>query len=415
MHVLYIHQYFTTRDGVGGTRSYEFARRMVANGHMVTMITGPQGIAHLPEVKGGGLVARFRVDGIDVISINVGYSNYMRLQRRVYSFFKFMAVSAAEAVRVKGVDVVFASTTPLTVGITGRIAQVRHRAPFVFEVRDLWPEYIEDFGISKSRLLLGGMRVLATYLYRKAKHIVVISDPMKARLESLYPFTKGKVTTIPLGSDVETAQEWEECPLPEEARGRFLVAYTGQLGYVGGFYRLMHVAARLKDEGVSFVVAGDGKMRPYLEDLKKELSLDHVHFIGRIPKKQVFGLIRQADLCAITHIFKDEKTGRVFINCTDSLTNKFFDYLAAGRPIIINHDCESAKVMEKHGCGVRIPFDDYDGAAREILRLKESPELLRRMGENGRRLAAEVFDRRKLADRCEGLLTSMLKPGYGSA
>jgi glycosyltransferase involved in cell wall biosynthesis len=402
MNILFIHQYFTTREGTGGTRSYEFARHLVKSGHKVTMLAGAAHLRHVPAVENGGMVVRTKIDGIDVISIRVGYSNYMGYEKRLLSFVKFMVCSTWASLWLKDIDVVYASSTPLTVGIVGWLASAWHRVPFVFEVRDLWPEYIEDFGLTKNRPMLAGMRKVSAFLYKRANRVVAISDSMNKRLQTLYPEARDKVDTIPLGADIDY-DEGGGIKLPELPPGTLKVVFAGTLGYVVAVDRMLMLASKLKDDGVAFLVAGDGKMKPSLLKLKEDLKLDNVHFLGRLNKKQVFGLIKQADLCFISHRYMDE-TGRVYINCMDCLTNKFFDYIACGKPVLINHDSESTSYIEKFRCGVRLPHDDYDAAARAVLRLKRDPALRRSMGENARRLACDRFDRKKMAESCERLL-----------
>jgi glycosyltransferase involved in cell wall biosynthesis len=403
MNILYIHQYFTTRDGDGGTRSYEFSRHLIEKGHNVTMVASTYKLLHMPEMRNGKLINRVNIDGIDVIGIRVGYSNYMGYTRRGLAFLQFMFASLWACLWVKDVDIVYASSTPITVGVVGWLAALKHGKPFVFELRDLWPEYIEDFDLTHNRLVLDCLKYLADFLYRKARQIVVISDSMNRRVQSLYKHARGKVVTIPLGADMVSDYGGEDVPLPGIDKRDFLVVYTGALGFVNAVHWLLRVAEKLKGKGVSFVIAGEGKTRPELEAMKKDMGLDNVHFLGKITKRNVYSLIRKGDACVITNRYKDEN-GRVYIYSEDSLTNKFFDYIAAGKPVLINHESESSKYIERYSIGVKLSFNDYDEAAAEICKLKENPGLARKMGENARRLAFEKFDRTNLAEEWERML-----------
>src|SRR3990172_5744735 len=228
MNVLYIHQYFTTRDGSGGTRSYEFARRLAAHGHGVTVLTGATSV---PEAKGGGRGKRLKIEGMDVIAIRVGYSNYMGHARRAWAFFEFMLSALWEALWLRDIDAVYASSTPLTVGVIGRVAAARHGAAVVFALRGLWPGDIEDFGLSKSRILMGSMRALNRYLYSCAERIVVISDSMNRRVQALYRETRGKVVTIPMGADTGYGGP-ERFDVPRRSPDDFVVCYTRVLPFL---------------------------------------------------------------------------------------------------------------------------------------------------------------------------------------
>ncbi|MBD3176836.1 MAG: glycosyltransferase, partial [Armatimonadia bacterium] len=137
MHILYLHQYFCTPEGSSGTRSYEMARRLVAAGHRVTMVCSAANLGHLDLPAGR---SDLEIDGIHVIALNVAYSNRMSHLERIKAFYRF-AWGARQAGRAaSGVDVVFATSTPLTIAYPGVGASRRHRCPMVFEVRDLWPE-----------------------------------------------------------------------------------------------------------------------------------------------------------------------------------------------------------------------------------------------------------------------------------
>ena len=254
----------------------------------------------------------------------------MSFGRRALAFIEFMLVSIWAVLTLKGIDVVYASSTPLTVGLIGRVAGIKFRVPFIFEVRDLWPEYIEDFKLTGNRPVLGLMRKLSGYLYRKAARIVVISDSMNERLQALYPVAKDKVDTVPLGSDMD----YRVAPgqvLPQLGTDRFIITYTGSLGYVGAVDRLLGIAERLKDKGVLFIIAGEGKKRPELESHKKEKKLDNVIFVGKITKKQVFALIARA-MPAPSHIYsKTVRAGSILTAKTRLQTSSSIIWLQASR------------------------------------------------------------------------------------
>ncbi|MGI6776573.1 MAG: glycosyltransferase [Acetivibrionales bacterium] len=151
MHILYLHQYFTTPWISGGTRSYDFARRWVDKGHKVTVLTSSAFIGGSCSRNSNKGINFIKIDGLDVVVINVTYSQHMPYLRRVMAFLLFMICASVYLLKKNDFDLVFATSTPLTIAIPALVARLRNKVPFIFEVRDLWPEYPADFGIIKNR------------------------------------------------------------------------------------------------------------------------------------------------------------------------------------------------------------------------------------------------------------------------
>ena len=203
MHVLYLHQYFVTRSGVGGTRSYEFARRMVAEGHRVTMVTA----ADPREPWDGWLRRRREVDGIEVVEVRGGYTDYVGGTARGYgsraiAFAGFALASSLAVLTLPRPDVVFATSTPLTIGIPGVVASLRHRRPLVFEVRDLWPEAPIQLGALRNPLLRWAARRFERFVYARSKHVVALSPGMRDGVVAA-GVPADRVTVIPNASDLD--------------------------------------------------------------------------------------------------------------------------------------------------------------------------------------------------------------------
>ncbi len=201
MRILYIHQFFATRESsLGLIRSYEFARRWIAEGHEVTVITSS---SRLPEEFDRKLFAEGVIDGIRVRSVRVRYSNYMGYGRRMWSFALFTIGATFLAATSGKHDVVFATSTPLTVGIPGWVAAALTRTPFVVEVRDLWPEAAIQMGaLKRNGLIARAAKALERFLYRKAKHVIALSPGMADGViaEGVPP---ERVHMIPNSSDLD--------------------------------------------------------------------------------------------------------------------------------------------------------------------------------------------------------------------
>jgi len=392
MRILYIHQFFATRDtALGPIRSYEFARRMVEEGHEVTMITGSTG---LPERFSARLLTTETVDGIDVRCIRVPYSNYMGYVRRILSFLQFTLGATWLALTAGRHDVVFATSTPLTVGIPGWLAAALRRTPFVFEVRDLWPEAPFQMGALKRTGLMGRTaKALERFLYRRARHVVALSPGMaEGVLAEGIPAER--VHMIPNSADLDLFT-----PGPKDADmvsafelgDRFVVGYAGAIGPSNAVEDQVPEAARLLAErgrdDIVFLIAGDGKSVPTLAE--RTAGLPNVRLVGSMAKRDVPRFTRTADM--LMTLFADRP-----ILATNS-PNKFFDALASGRPVLVNSAGWTKDLVEDNECGVYVPFGDGAATADAITRVADDRDLAARMGANARKLAEERFARDDLA------------------
>ncbi len=389
MRILYVHQFFATRESsLGLIRSYEFSRRWVAEGHQVTIITSS---SRLPEEYGRTLFAEGEIDGIRVRSVRVRYSNHMGYGRRMWSFVLFTFGAAWLAATAGKHDVVFATSTPLTVGIPGWFAAAVRRTPFVFEVRDLWPEAAIQMGALKRTGTIARIaKAVERFLYHRSAAIVGLSPGMVAGViaEGIAP---ERVHMIPNCSDLDLFHpgDKDRAFLNEHgvSRDSFVVGYAGAIGPSNAVEDQVPQAAReLLRRGrkdIVFVIAGDGKSLPVLEAATSDLS--NVRLIGSLPKKDVPVLTRSADV--LMTLFAD-----VPILATNS-PNKFFDGLASGRPMIVNSDGWTKDLVEDNECGIYIPAGDGIALAEACVHLASNPEIRDRMGLNARRLAEEQFDR----------------------
>lgn len=411
MRILYIHQYFTTRAGSGGTRSYEFARRWVRAGHQVTMITTANERAGLSTR--GRRISRQDIEGIDLLLIQCPYSNYMSFRRRLVAFFAFMIWATWVGIRYVGqVDVVFATSTPLTVGIPGVLLSWWKRAPFVFEIRDLWPEAPIQLGALRSPLLIALARGLERFLYHVAKHIVTLSPGMYDALAQT-GISKSKLSMIPNCADLDLFQPRGKDPqllAKYNLQGKFVLTYAGAMGIANGLTTLIKTAKLLQERGESdihLLLVGDGKERPHLERLASECQLSNITFLPPVSKLELAKLLSLSDVCLTVF-------ASLPVLETNS-PNKFFDSLALGRPVLINFGGWMRDVLERHNAGIAVPSNDPEELATKIIQLRSQPELLAEMGRNARGLAEREYDRDKLAQQLEEVLSSIVsRYGRGS-
>lgn len=396
MRILYLHQFFATRESsLGLIRSYEFARRWAEQGHEVTMVTSS---SRLPERFSEKLFVDGEVDGIRVRSVRVGYSNYMGYGRRIWSFALFTLGATYLALTAGEHDVVLATSTPLTVGIPGWIAAACRRTPFVFEVRDLWPEAAVQMGAIKRGSAFERLaKRLERFLYRRSAAVIGLSPGMVDGIlaEGIVP---ERVHMIPNCSDLDLFRPGEKDAAflaRYGLEGRFVVGYAGAIGPSNAVEASVPEAARvLKERGrgdIVFVIAGDGRSLPKLRSRIEERGLDNVRLIGPLPKHDVPVLTRSADL--LMTLFAD-----VPILATNS-PNKFFDALASGRPVLVNQPGWTRTLVEEEDVGIAVPAGDGAAMAEAIMALADDPARCARLGRNARRLAEERFGRDEQAGR----------------
>ncbi len=409
MHILYLHQYFVTRKGMTGTRSYEFARHLVNKGHRVTMITS--GLANREfAVPDGKQCAEFETDGIHVVAIAAAYNDPqlgtdMSGWRRMLKFYQFARLAGRIGKGLAKPDVVFATHTPLTIGLAG-LALGRHfDVPFVFEVRDLWPEALVNVGALRNPLAIWWLRRMARKIYAGAKHIVALSPGMKEGIVRT-GVPNEKVTVIPNASDLDLFRPDLDGSAHRERLGlgeRFAALYFGAMGLANGLDYVIEAARILAQRGrddIVLVLHGSGGKRAELENMSREYKLKNLIFSDPVPDKtEMARTVAACQVCMTIYKATKEHTWS---------PNKMFDALAAGKPVLINVPGWLGETIEGNNCGTCVDAHDPCALVDALEELAADPELCRQMGKNARALAEREFARDKLADRLETVLLETL-------
>lgn len=401
MRIVYLHQYFNTPGHAGGTRSYEMARRLVAAGHVVTMVTTSAGLGDDWAPSGGWHM--HNVEGIRVDVLRVPYSNLMPFAERLRAFFRF-ALAASWHIKDINADVVFATSTPLTIILPGLAARLWHRIPLVFEVRDLWPELPIAIGALRNPLAKLAASLLEWVAYHASAYIVALSPGMAAGVIRR-GICASKVTVIPNSCDVDLFDvppengNWIRERL-KLVPGQPLVVYTGTFGLINGVGYLVEVAAAMRTIApeVGFLLVGTGAEVPKVTALAERLGvLNYNLWIWPpIPKAQVPDLLAAATVATSVFIPLEPMW--------NNSANKLFDALAAGKPIAINHGGWQAEILERTGAGIVLPPDDPKSAARKLAAYLHDPLTLNTAGGAALKLAHEVFNRDDMYQRLELLL-----------
>lgn len=395
MRVLYFHQHFSTPKGAAGIRSYEMARRLVARGHQVTMVCGSYGLGETglsaSFAKG---VRRGNVDGIDIVEFDLAYSNADGFVKRAMTFVKF-ALRSVKLALTERYDVVFATTTPLTAGIPGIFARWLRGKPFVFEVRDLWPELPKAMGVIRNPLVLGAMSVLEWASYRSAHRLVGLSPGIVEGI-ARRGVPHERITLVPNGCDLEIfggeVTPWRPGAVKP---GDLLAAFTGTHGIANGLDAVLDAAAVLKRRGrddIRILLIGQGKLKPALQARAEREGLWNVVFHEPVNKARLAGLMASTDVGM-------QILANVPAFYYGTSPNKFFDYIAAGLPVLNNYPGWLAGMIEENRCGFAVPPDDPNAFADALEKAADDREALKEMGRRGKELAIREFDRQKLADR----------------
>lgn len=402
--IIYLHQYFNTPSMPGGSRSYEMARRLVAYGHEVHVVTSDR--CGRAGTRGWQQTVE---EGIQVHWLSVPYHNTMSYPQRLWAFARFSFAAAAKARRLGG-DIVLATSTPLTIAIPGVHAARRNRVPMVFEVRDLWPEMPIAVGAIKHPLVIRLARWLERYAYRHATRVIALSPGMADGVATTgYP--RHGIDIIPNSCDLEAFAPSELAARRFRQRHPELgdhpiVLYAGALGRVNGVGYLVELAARLQTRRpeIRFVIMGEGAETDRIRDLAaaKGVLDTSVFLYSRVAHTEISDAFAAA--CVVTSLFVDIPA----MQCNSA--NKFFDGLASGTGIAINYEGWQADLLRESGAGL-VLSRDTDRAANQLQQWLENASGMRSAGQAARRLAEQRFAREKLAQRLEMALVSAVEGG----
>lgn len=408
MRVLYFHQYFCTPEGNSGIRSYGMAKYIVDSGNNVTMVfaESPRLKSPITEPYKNG-VRRGNYKGIDLIEFNLKYNNKLSLFRRALVFFKF-ALKTIRLVFTEEFDIVYATTTPLTAGIPAIVMKMLgKKKPFVFEVRDLWPELPREMGVVKNKFVLWGMDVLESLSYNKADACVALSPGIERGIRKVLKKPK-PIYLIPNGCDLDIFKPGKHSKsiIPGVKEDDFVAIFTGAHGQANGLDAALNAAAVLKKtpgtEKIKIVFIGDGALKPRLVKRANDEGLDNCIFLSPVPKKELVKYLQASDagLMLLANI-------PAFYYGTSP--NKFFDYISMGMPILNNYPGWLAEMITEYKLGVAVKPDDAEAFAKGLISLASDKEELEKMRVNSRKLAEDKFDRLKLAGSLLDALQTTVK------
>ncbi len=390
MRIIYIHQYFLTPEEGGAVRSFHLAKGLAKAGFHVDLIT-----AHNEQEYDIKDMYGFRVHYLPVC-----YENEYGFMYRVWAFWKFVRAAKRLIAKLQRPDLLYVSSSPLSTGLVGLWAKKKFASPFVFEVRDLWPEAPVRLGVVKNPVLKHLFYKLEKKIYIGASQIVALSPAIKAYISSMLPGKK--IEVIPNFSDTEFFfPDYVPKSIPiYDQRKKPKVVYAGALGFVNGLEQMLSLAKSVKSENLDwqFVLMGKGAFAEKLRDMACNEGLDNVHFLGFGDKGMVREVLADADLIYLS--FRQEP-----ILGTGS-PNKFFDALAMGKPVILNFQGWINDLVHQHKIGFYHRIGKEEMVIMEIQKTWSDPKKWKMMQEDSRKLAVEQFSRKIAVKK----LVTLLRP-----
>jgi len=387
MKIIYFYQYFSTPSGSWGTRVYDFAKEWVERGHQVTVVTSVYSKSDLHPTR---FVERQKVDGIDLIVLNINIDNRQRILKRIWTFVLYSLVSSWFALTEK-YDVVIASSGPITIGIPGLMGKIFRRKPFVFEVRDLWPEGAIEMGVIKSKLIQFLAFRFEKLCYSQSDLIICLSKGMENNI--LYRFPGNSVLSVTNAANLELFGNAKT--FPENTSGlvpKKYAIYTGNIGEVNNSFWLLDAAQILKNKGadLQILMVGQGQLKQAIQEKVVELGLEkHLLMWDLMPKEDLVAYVQHAMVSLVP--LKNKPV------LNTSSPNKFFESLAAGVPVIQNTNGWMKTYLEQYQVGYTLHANDPLSLANLLLHLSNHPSEVLEMGQRARSVAAEHFDKHLLA------------------
>lgn len=399
MHILLIHQAFASLDEAGGTRHYELSQDLIARGHRVTVIASQVSYltARSKQKTRKWIIKEEPIPGLTILRVRTYSAIHRSFLHRLIGFFTFMFSSFLAAIELHDVEVVWGTTPPIFQAWTAWLVAWLKRAVFLLEVRDLWPAFAVAVGVLKSNLLITLSERLERFLYRHASRVIVNSPGF---IEHVQARGARKVDLVINGADPEMfnpaggGRAWRD----SHALGTgFVAMYAGAHGMSNDLQVVVEAAALLQDDTeIMVVLVGDGKEKPSLQARAEQLNLQNIRFIPSIPKQEMAQALAACDAAiAILKPIEMYKT---------TYPNKVFDYMAAGRPVILAIDGVIRQVVETAGAGIYVPPGSAAAMASAIRILKSDPDLCQKMGAAGRYAVETQYHRAFQAEQLSAIL-----------
>ena len=393
--------------GAPSARIYELSRRWVAKGAKITVITGfpnhPTGV--IPPEYSNKLFMRETKEGINIIRTYVFATPNEGFFKRILGYMSFMFSSIIQGTVKSGEqDIIIATSPQFFVGVAGYAISRIKGIPFIFEIRDIWPESIIQLGILKNKLIIKMLESIEMFLYRQAIHVVGVADST-VEILTKRGIPAEKISIIKNGVDLQLFdQQVDGKTLKSKLKinEKYLVSYIGTHGLSHALDKVLDTAKILeKNNKIKFVFIGEGAEKKNLVQQARNLNLENVLFLDQILKEELPEYYAASDMVLVT--LRDLPLFKCVI------PSKIFEIMAMAKPILISVKGESQNlVVEKANAGIPVTPEDSQDLARRIIQVYENKKLAITLGENGRKFVKRYFDRNKLADKYLELVQDIL-------
>ena len=401
MHILLIHQAFAALNEPGGTRHHEFARFLAERGHQISIIASP--VSYLTGKNTINKQVETEMEGrISIYRTYTYPALHKSFAHRLVSYFSFMISSFIISMKIKNVDIVWGTSPPIFQSFTAWLVSKLKQVPFLLEIRDLWPAFAIAVGVLKNKTLISLSLWLERFLYHHADKIIVNSPGYLGHVR-----LKGgqSITLIPNGSDAAAFSPANTVQIRKKLgwTDKFILLYAGAHGMSNDLPTILQAAKMIEGhEKIGVVFIGDGKEKNNLIALAESLKLSNVDFLNPVPKNKIFEYLQSSDVCiAILKPIELYKT---------TYPNKVFDYMAAGKPIILAIDGVIREVVESADCGLFCEPGNPHAIANAILEMYDNRNELEKFGEHGKVYLEQNFDRIMIAEK----FTDMIEKIVGS-
>ena len=414
MKILYISQYFPPEMGAPAARASELACHWAQAGHEVSVLTGfpnhPTGVVPpewRPRLR--RLTYHENIGRVDVFRTWLWPLPNRKAHERMRNYASFCLSAALRGMAIPRPDVVIASSPQLLVGLSGRWIAFTRQIPFVFEVRDLWPESLTAVGVGdENSLLHRTLGKVAKFLYQRSDRIVVVTPAFKEHLVRLWRVPAEKIAVVENG--VETglfapAPAAANQALRRElgAEGKFLICYIGTMGMAHGLETLLDAAGQLQrqDSNAQFLLVGEGAEKERIKALAQSRGLANVCFLDQQPREKIPAFISASDACLVllkkTDVFKTV------------IPTKMLEFMSCARPVILGVDGQARQIVEAARAGLVIEPENAGALVQTINQLAANRELAAALGQKGREYILQHFSRGKTAEKYIDVLQTLVR------
>ncbi len=402
MKILYITQYFYPEIGATSNRAFANAKYLSKQGHKVVVLTEmpnhPKGIIF--DGYRRKLFVKEKLNGFDVMRVWVYATPNKNFITRLLFYFSFTFFGIIYGIlNWKNFDAIYVTSPPLFVGLIGIfLKKLFPKTKFIFEVRDLWPDVAVALNELNNKKFIKLSQHLERKCYTLANKIVAVTKYFKDEIVKK-GITSTKIDVVRNGTDIDSWGKSYNKKFVDILgyKDKFIVIYAGNLGVAQGLETIIYAANEVKNQkDILFLFVGDGPIKKQLEQLKDSLKLNNVIFLPAVPSKEICKYLSIAN-CGIVPLKKSE----VFLG---TIPSKIFDYLSCELPALLGVDGEARKILEKSKGGLFFEPENHNDLIKNIIYLKDNPDIRKNMGKAGRQFIEKFYNRRSLAKKIEKII-----------